>query len=629
VSAAVAGRDVTVGRLRVRGGGDELRLRLHVARLLASADVATGRLPPGAVLVVRRLDDPLPRGLDPRAVSAAPAWERAARAALGACAAGAARPARGAVAADADAVVFADRAELLATLAANWCDTSLGAWWWRALGIDGLPALLRAFGETPEAMPAALDVLARGSSLPAFAARLPAAAAAMLARAAGAAFGAAAAVEAALAEPRQNEAAPQTRQAERAESAGRPAVPPPWHEHTAALPGLTALAPEAQVLAGIAVALRRRPAAVRAPSFAAGARAWRAALSAPAAAIAAAPGGALRHAASAAPADADRSEIASARPAQADSRSGRADRGPDPERAGAGAKPAASGRGGGATVPAPPVGGTAEPRARAAATAASPASAARSAPARSVTETTSDPAGELALALDTRLGGIFHLVLVGQSIGLYGDFMSPARPGIALDVWDFVTLVGRRLLGRPPRDPLWGLLAQLAGRGPDQTPGRGFRPPRTWRVPRRRLAPFTSAGTWRYAERDGRLLLLHPAGFAVLDAAGADLERELRRYRATCPRRSAWPGAHTTPLDRWSAHVTGYVRARLAAALGVSARRAAPLALRRPARVLVTDTGIDVVSSLADLPIEVRLACLDRDPGFIPATGRSLRFHFQ
>ncbi len=46
----------------------------------------------------------------------------------------AARPARGAVPAQAAAVVFADRAELLACLACDWCaGRAAERWWWRDL----------------------------------------------------------------------------------------------------------------------------------------------------------------------------------------------------------------------------------------------------------------------------------------------------------------------------------------------------------------------------------------------------------------------------------------------------------------------------------------------------------------
>jgi hypothetical protein len=45
--------------------------------------------------------------------------------------------------------------------------------------------------------------------------------------------------------------------------------------------------------------------------------------------------------------------------------------------------------------------------------------------------------------------------------------------------------------------------------------------------------------------------------------------------------------------------------------------------------VHVTATHVDVMLSLADLPIAIRFAGLDRNPGWIPAAGRYLAFHFE
>src|SRR5206468_1451339 len=159
---------------------------------------------------------------------------------------------------------------------------------------------------------------------------------------------------------------------------------------------------------------------------------------------------------------------------------------------------------------------------------------------------------------------------------------------------------------------VWHLLAELAARGAGDRPGRGFRPPRAWRVPRAWLEPFADDRPWRLAARDdGGVLLLHPAGFAVVDAVPADLERELRRYRVARTGPGRCGRARGTGLDGWVDRLARYVRARLALALGVPAAAAPRLAFRRPANVHVTDTRIDVVSSLGDLPIEVRLAGLD------------------
>jgi hypothetical protein len=47
------------------------------------------------------------------------------------------------------------------------------------------------------------------------------------------------------------------------------------------------------------------------------------------------------------------------------------------------------------------------------------------------------------------------------------------------------------------------------------------------------------------------------------------------------------------------------------------------------AQVEVTPSRVDVHLALSDLPLDVRIAGLDRDPGWIPAAGRSVAFHFE
>jgi hypothetical protein len=72
--------------------------------------------------------------------------------------------------------------------------------------------------------------------------------------------------------------------------------------------------------------------------------------------------------------------------------------------------------------------------------------------------------------------------------------------------------------------------------------------------------------------------------------------------------------------------IAGYIRARLVRALGRD--DAAEFLCRIPARIAFTPTHLDVFYSLDHHPIEIRLAGLDRDPGWIPAAGRYVRFHF-
>jgi hypothetical protein len=259
-----------------------------------------------------------------------------------------------------------------------------------------------------------------------------------------------------------------------------------------------------------------------------------------------------------------------------------------------------------------------------------------------------DPAHSAAAsALDLRdawvrtdFGGVFYLINLALHLELYGDFTSPARPGIELAIWDFLALVGRRLAGAQlTADPLWALLAELAGRTPDTAPGTGFTPPDVWRIPTEWLAPFDGTGAWVYSTRGRRLRVRHPAGFLVLDLPIdhdplAQLERELAQLgidslAVLAVRRSSITSRRSSSLDRWLGWIVPYLDIRLRAALGLSAGDdLAALLLTHPAQVYVTGSHLDIVLSLANLPIAIRLAGLDRDPGWVPAAGRIVRFHF-
>ena len=185
----------------------------------------------------------------------------------------------------------------------------------------------------------------------------------------------------------------------------------------------------------------------------------------------------------------------------------------------------------------------------------------------------------------TRLGGLFYLVNVGLYLELYGDFTTPLKPGLALSVWDFVALVGRELYGEAVcEDPVWTLLVRLAGREADEEPGKGFTPPADWRVPPSWSGPL-----------------------------GGEVNAP--------PARS---------LEAWVGWLTGVVRERLRLALGVGdPQEVARVLCEQEARVVVTASHVDVHFRLSGLPIEIRLAGLDRDPGWVPAAGRFVAFHYE
>jgi hypothetical protein len=78
----------------------------------------------------------------------------------------------------------------------------------------------------------------------------------------------------------------------------------------------------------------------------------------------------------------------------------------------------------------------------------------------------------------------------------------------------------------------------------------------------------------------------------------------------------------------WLVSVMPRVREHLARTLH-RRRGAGALVCRCGGRVAVTASHVDVHFPLAELPIVIRLAGLDRDPGWIPAAGRFVAFHFE
>jgi hypothetical protein len=255
---------------------------------------------------------------------------------------------------------------------------------------------------------------------------------------------------------------------------------------------------------------------------------------------------------------------------------------------------------------------------------------------------------QLAVAADvvaTEWGGIFYLINLALALELYGDFSRPLEPGLALPLWDLLALVARRLAGDAVQeDPVWGLLGRLAGRGESDPIGRGFEPPDSWRLPPDWLRAFPAGPEWTWDVAGGRLLVLHPEGFPIVDvpceggAAEVRLQAEIAVYSepmAPAPglcRRELDQGLERagSALDRWLDRLLPYIRRRLLRATGwADDDRWEWRLLRHGASVSITAAHLDVTLSLEQHPIEIRLAGLDRDPGWVPAAARFVAFHFE
>jgi len=251
---APALRGTRIGRLRVRlSGGDPQLAAERCALALRSLELRPPAMPPQAILCVRTLADPMPRGVDVRSRNAHVrplAWESAMRAVLGAMLQRVARPIDGPVPADAEAVFFADEAEMLACASHDACRGLLSwFWWWRHLLREtSFEAVVAAWCDAPTYMPAAFESLARIGAAASWIRRLtPSSATALLdatlrAHALPAlADGIAAACREVEAPGAEQRAAPATRAGTAVQSAHRPesrpsdlaspwrgAVPPEW-----------------------------------------------------------------------------------------------------------------------------------------------------------------------------------------------------------------------------------------------------------------------------------------------------------------------------------------------------------------------------------------------------------------
>jgi hypothetical protein len=564
-------------------------------------------MPARAVLIVRHLDDPLPRVLG---TTASPAWEGAARSALSARLRRAARPSAEPVPAGAIAVLFEDRPQLLAALAADWVTGSLANhWWWREFvrSRTAAEAVIHSWMRDTQAAPASLGLLADWGMAKAFVGALPPSAVSSLT----------VAVLRAWAAPEPTVAAVR-RMTGNAAVADQQAPPAPWVSWASEAmdAGLTRAA---RLLLGVGLSLARAPAMTVRSVFWTSILAWLEAGTVTedskgpsprmrARDLAAQPVAAWRMTPGTAAGDAG-GMVTGERAApviqawqsgavQSTSQTG-PPRQPDPagdRHAGDPAPPAP-----GTSGPFPPgapsdsAQGRYPPHGMGDGPGRSQAPAARvddrvvdtSLPgqAHGVIGSPPDPVPAPAVAaeadalgvqpaapwrVDTAFAGVFFLLNVALAAGLYGDFTRPATPGIPMSPWQLLALLGQQLLhpdakwARPgDEDPVWVLLARLAG--------------------------------------------------------PAEPVAASQRASPAAPR----------AMRRWVRRLAERLRPELSLALGCAPDAVGDVLLRRTGQVEATATHVDVVLSLADLPICIRLAGLDRDPGWIPAAGRTVAFHFE
>jgi hypothetical protein len=189
-----------------------------------------------------------------------------------------------------------------------------------------------------------------------------------------------------------------------------------------------------------------------------------------------------------------------------------------------------------------------------------------------------------------------------QALDLPECFEPDWQLATRLGHWGTLEALGRALLSSPTEadcaDPIWAVLVQLSGREPDARLGEGlprrapFHPPMRWPKPPRSL-------------KETRALPRSPL-LRCIDQA----------------------------LGRWLAFAIPAIRCRLTTALDSDVAdpdepEAIAALLRKQGRLHLTLTHVDLVLPLGAVSMPARLAGLDRDPGWLPAFGRVVLFHFE
>ncbi len=256
-----------------------------------------------------------------------------------------------------------------------------------------------------------------------------------------------------------------------------------------------------------------------------------------------------------------------------------------------------------------------------------------------------EPATLFLPGINTQFGGIFYLLNVALALELYGDFTQPRTPGIALSPWDWLALIGRAWFRRDfEQDAVWPLLAELAGRAAKQPPGSDFVAPDSWVTPDEWLKPWDEVAEVQVYVTRKRIQIWHKAGFVIIDVERNKGVFPLAQATQLCAQHETLKGARLVCIDkqpqkfipginsrsRWICWVLLYLNARLIRALGDDTPDVvARLVCCHAAKIHCTATTLDVHLSLAGLPISLRFAGLDRDPGWIPAASRTIAFHFE
>ncbi len=595
--------------------------RLRLSHALSSASLKPRAMPPSAILIVRTMADPMPGKVTKKLAPAALAtveWERAAQDSLADFYRNAVRPLREIPSSNARSVLFADYGEMLACLARDLsCGAPLG-WWWRSI-LQRLSTRLpgswaAAWLEHPSFIPAALEYLQESDQAVQVLERIAPLQAWRLLKAVFDAF-----ELMALSELGDSGARDST-------EAGRAAVTPfrehnagisqdgllsapiselapfPWEPHVPRSAVPAQLGYQRQALLGMSLLLRRAPQAALRGEFPLIFRAWlesverrgrhRADSEAMSSVSATEPSTHLtvpeerRRHQNENPQNSSQTEFSSLTPD-------------------------------GPTSPK-------KPNTPAKAVSFIPSTSTEPSPARetaAVLQSFSDPAPrEWKDGESTRAAGVFYLIHFLRQAELLHRFDT------GLGGWALIELLARCLLDKSADlsgDPVWAALAILDGRNPGEPPA-GFHAQHIYEAPSSWTANVSPSRSARFRSRG--LELWTEEGFLVLDSPEFTIPPGVRSFRRKFRVRVRPLALSISPeLRRFLHFVLPYARWRIGRALGGA--RLEDLLLRQ-GKLYLTRTHVDLVMSMREISVPVRMAGMDANPGWVPELSRVITFHF-
>jgi hypothetical protein len=240
---------------------------------------------------------------------------------------------------------------------------------------------------------------------------------------------------------------------------------------------------------------------------------------------------------------------------------------------------------------------------------------------------------ELEFSIITLYGGIFFLLNVALHLNLYRDFTESGEAEIELNIWDFIALAAEYFLGeRCQNDSVWQLFHKLSGRENVQMNSLIFK--KDWRMPSDWLKTFKTNEPFLWTTNRKNLLIYHPAGFCVFDCLKeSDIETQLKNelgfFGVTISDVLKTDSVEYKKPQTWFKRLCKFMQVRLIQALSLESKaQINEILFKRTAQITVSATHLDVYFRLADLPIEVRMSGVDRNPGWIPAAGKFVNFHF-